>query len=182
MADSFLGEIRMFAGTYAPRGWAFCNGQLMDISQNAALFSLLGTTYGGDGRTTFGLPDLRGRAAIHFGNGPGLNNYRQGQRGGAETITLAEAQMPSHAHTVSAEVKAVNVGGNQSTPGGHTWAADPRGATNIYSDATPDTDMNAGSVAGTAQNAGGSQAHENRPPYLAINFIISLAGMYPSRS
>ena len=182
MSEPFVGEIRMFAGNFAPRDWAFCDGQLLPVNQFMTLFSLLGTTYGGDGRTTFGLPDLRGRAPIHFGQGPGRSNYRQGQRGGAESVTLHEQQMPSHAHTVSAEVKAVNTGGNQSTPGGHTWAADPRGATNIYSDAAPDADMSAGSVAGTAQNAGGGQAHENRSPYLVVNYIIALNGIYPSRN
>ncbi len=182
MSEPFVGEIRMFAGNFAPRNWAFCNGQLLAVAQNQMLFSLLGTTYGGDGRTTFGLPDLRGRQAIHAGQGPGLSNCRQGQGGGAETVTLTEAQMPSHTHTASAEVKAVNAGGNQSAPGGHAWAADPRGATNMYSDATPDTDMKADLVAGTAQNAGGGQTHENRPPYLPINYIIAMDGIYPSRS
>ncbi len=182
MSEPFVGEIRMFAGNFAPRNWALCDGQLLPINLYQTLYTILGTTYGGDGRTTFALPDLRSRAPIHFGQGAGLGNYQQGQKGGVETVTLAEAQMPSHTHTASAEVKAVNAGGNQSAPGGHAWAADPRGATNMYSDATPDTDMKADLVAGTAQNAGGGQTHENRPPYLPINYIIAMDGIYPSRS
>jgi microcystin-dependent protein len=183
MTDPYIGEIRMFAGDYAPAGWALCNGQLMQISNNPALFSLLGTTYGGNGRTTFGLPDLRGRVPVQPGTGPGLTPYRQGQGGGLETVALSAQQAPAHTHDISVEVKAVAGAGNQSAPGDHVWAADPRGATNVYSDAAPDTTMNANAAVGTAEpNAGGGQAHENRPPFLAINFIIALEGTYPSRS
>ncbi len=181
MSNPMIGEIRIFAGNFAPRDWAFCEGQLLSIAQYQSLFSLLGTMYGGDGRTSFGLPDLRGRVPIHSGQGPGLSSYQQGQKGGVESVTLAAQQIPAHTHTVSATAKAVAGGGNQSAPGDHTWAADPRGATNIYSDATPDTDMKAGSVEVTAENTGGSQAHENRSPYLPVKFIIALEGIYPSR-
>ena len=181
MSEPFLGQIMMVGFNFAPRGWALCDGQLLPIAQNTALYSLLGTTYGGDGRTTFGLPDLRGRVAIHTGRGPGLSDYPQGVKGGAEVVQLSTAQMPSHAHGVSATAKATASDGNQSTPDGHTWAADPRGATKIYSDATPDKDMKAGSVVATAQNAGGSQVHENRPPYQVVRFVIALVGIFPSR-
>jgi microcystin-dependent protein len=183
MAYPYIGEIRIFGGNFAPRGWALCAGQLLNISDNQELFSVIGATYGGDGRSTFALPDLRGRAPIHFGAGPGLGNYSRGQRGGAETVTLTAPQAPAHTHDVSVEVRAVAGAGNQSAPGDHVWAADPRGATNIYSDAEPDTTMKANAVVGTAEpNAGGGWEHENRPPFLAINFIIALQGEYPPRN
>ena len=182
MSEPFLGEIRMFAGSFAPRGWALCDGQLLDISQQSALFSLLGTTYGGDGRSTFGVPDLRGRVAIHAGRSPGGSNYVRGQMGGLEYIQLNTAQLAAHSHVVSVTAKAVGEGGNQSTPGDHVWAAAPRAGTKIYSDATPDTDMKEGSVVGTGEDAGGNQPHENRPPYQTVNYIIALVGLFPSRS
>ena len=179
-SEPFIAEIKMFAGNFAPRGYAFCDGAILPISQNQALFSLLGTTYGGDGRTTFALPDLRGRTAIHPGTGPGLSAYRLGQAGGAEQVTLTVNQMPSHNHSVSATLRGTNTAGDSSVPGGNTLASKSR--TDIYQTAAPDVDMQAGSVAVSQANAGGGQAHENRMPYLAINHIIALQGIYPSRN
>ncbi|RMH16215.1 MAG: phage tail protein [Acidobacteria bacterium] len=174
MSEPFLAEIRIFAGNFAPRGWAFCNGQLLPIAQNTALFSLIGTTYGGDGRTTTALPNLKGRAPMHPGRGPGLTARRLGQRGGTESITLTEAQMPSHTHTVRASA----VPGNNLEPVGH-WIS--RGAPptplNVFAPPSSTVPMNAGIVG----NAGGSQPHNNMQPFLAMNFIIALVGLYPSR-
>jgi microcystin-dependent protein len=175
----------MFAGTFAPVGWAFCDGQLFQINQHQSLYSLLGTTYGGDGRTTFGLPDLRGRAPIHAGPTLGGSYYEEGQTGGAETVTLSIAQMPAHAHGVSAKAKAVASPGNQGSPVGHAWAEDGAGGAFTYSDSTRRADyqdMKAGSVAVTEQNFGESQSHENWPPYQVIRYIISLDGEFPSRN
>ncbi|MCB1863769.1 MAG: phage tail protein, partial [Gammaproteobacteria bacterium] len=161
-----------------PRGYAFCDGSLLAISQNTALFSLLGTTYGGDGRTTFALPDLRGRVAIHRGNGPGLSNYIQGQKGGEETVTLTTAQMPSHNHPATAH--AVTPGGNSNDAAGNFWADDAGSASATYHAGPANAAMNAGAV--TTANTGGSQAHPNVQPYLVINYIIALVGVFPSRS
>lgn len=174
MADNFVAEIRMFAGNYAPRGWAFCNGDLMAISQNTALFSLLGTTYGGDGRSTFALPDLRGLAPLQAGQGPGLSNRVLGDRGGSASVTLTSAQMPAHSHVANS----VNGGGDQSAPGGNVWAqaVSGRRAMPAYA-ATANAAMAAGALAGT----GGSQPHDNMHPYLALNFIIALQGIFPPR-
>ncbi|MCA9922362.1 MAG: phage tail protein [Anaerolineales bacterium] len=171
MSEPFIAEIRIFAGNFAPRGWAFCNGQLLPISQNTALFSLIGTTYGGDGRTTTALPDLQGRAPMHPGRGPGLTERRLGQKGGSETITLSEAQMPSHNHTLRGTVSR----GGSSTPQGNAFNRSvgelAYGAANNLT----------GMASTMAANAGGSQAHNNLQPFLAINFIIALVGLYPSR-
>ena len=173
MSEPFIGEIRIFGFTYAPRSWAFCDGQVLSIAQNTALFSLLGTTYGGDGRTTFNLPDLRGRAPIHHGNGPGLNTYQLGQKGGAETVTLTANEMPSHTHSI----QAVSGIGDAKSPTGNFLAQANDGEANFStSGATAYLNPNACTV------AGGSQAHSNLPPYLAINFSIALVGIYPSRS
>ena len=177
-ADPFLAEIIMFGGNFAPRGWALCDGQLLPINTNQALFSLLGTTYGGDGRTTFALPDLRGRVAIHPGSGPGLSTYRLGQKGGIENVTLDTSQLPSHNHAAIANVRGINRAGNSASPGGNTLASKAR--TNIYQTAAPDVDMQAGTVTVTVANAGGGQAHENRMPFLAINHILALQGIFPS--
>jgi microcystin-dependent protein len=171
MADPFIGEITMFGGNFAPRNWAFCDGQLLSIAQNQALFALLGTTYGGDGRTTFGLPDLRGRIPIHVGSGPGLSGRSWGQRGGQETVTLATQQLPSHQHI------------QQGTDSDAT-SADPTDglaakAQNVtYNSSGSPADMNAASV----QAAGGSQPHDNMQPYLCVNFVIALFGIFPSRN
>lgn len=176
--DPLLGEIMMFAGNFAPRGWAFCDGQLLPIAQNDALFSLLGTIYGGDGRTTFALPDLRGRAPIHAGNGPGLSNYQLGWRGGAETNTLTSAQMPPHNHALRASTTPPNQGDatNGILPSGEVLRnGQPE---ELYTSATPDTTMNSNSIA----QSGGGQAFNNLSPYLTINFCIALQGVFPSRS
>jgi len=171
--DAYIGEIKMFAGTFAPSGYAFCDGQLLPIAQNAALFSLLGTTYGGNGTTTFGLPDLRGRAPIHKGQGPGLTSRSLGAMGGSETNTLTVAQMPSHKH----DVYAVSSVGNQTTPTGNLMA-DTNLFDKEYSDANADTTMSANSVG----NTGNGQAVNNMQPYVAINYIIALVGIYPSQN
>lgn len=172
MSDPFVGEIRMFGFGFAPQGWAACNGQLLPIDQNQALFSLLGTTYGGDGRTTFALPDMQSRVPVGQGQGPGLSSYAEGQAGGAETVTLAAAQMPGHTHPVKASSGAAD----SSQPGGRALA---RSASHIYT-AKPDasTVMNADMLG----DAGGSQPHENTQPYLAVNFCIALAGIFPARN
>lgn len=170
MSEPFIAEIRIFAGNFAPRGWAFCNGQLLPVSQNTALFSLIGTTYGGDGRTTTALPNLQGRAPMHPGRGPGLTARRLGQRGGSETVTLTEAQMPSHTHTLNGSREL----GDNLNPGNHYLA---RG-TAMYL-----PPQNLGAMAPQSlPNAGGSQAHNNLQPFLVMNFIIALVGLYPSRS
>lgn len=170
MSEPFIAEIRIFAGNFAPRGWAFCNGQLLPISQNTALFSLIGTTYGGDGRTTTALPNLQGRAPMHPGRGPGLTDRRLGERGGVETVTLSEAQMPNHTHTmVGSEER-----GDNNTPVANFLSA----GTDQYLSSTDGSNMAAASV----PNAGGNQPHNNLQPFLAINFIIALVGLYPSRS
>ena len=172
MSEPFVGEIRMFAGNFAPRGWALCDGQLLAISQNDALFSLLGTIYGGDGRTTFALPDMRGRVPIHTGHGPGLSNRRLGAKTGTEFITLTANHLPSHSHAVMASSDI----GNAPNPEDNTLAA----ATSIdpyISNETPSTALNANAVA----SVGGNRRHTNLMPFLCVNFIIALFGIYPSR-
>ncbi len=173
MSEPFVAEVRIFAGNFAPRGWAFCNGQLLPVSQNTALFSLIGTTYGGDGRTTTALPNLEGRAPMHPGRGPGLTSRRLGQRGGTETVTLSEAQMPNHTHTLRGR----NAPASANAPSTNTSLA--RSSLGFaYKDATPGVSLNAGSL----KNTGGSQFHNNLQPFLTMNFIIALVGLYPSRS
>jgi len=172
MSEPFIAEVRIFAGNFAPRGWAFCNGQLLPVSQNTALFSLIGTTYGGDGRTTTALPNLEGRAPMHPGRGPGLTDRRLGQRGGVETVTLTEAQMPNHNHTqLSAQRRARN-----ETPSNLTVLGEA--AETTYKDSTSLVPMSEQ----TLVNTGGSQSHNNMQPYLTLNYIIALVGLYPSRS
>ncbi len=173
MADPFIGEIRMFAGTFAPQGWALCQGQLLAISENDALFSLLGTIYGGDGQTTFALPDLRGRIPIHYGSGPGLSAHPIGSKAGSEQVTLTVAQLPSHTHDPQ---NATNSAGTTPAPVGGVPAVAPVSA---YG-GPADTDLGA-PVTSTAA-AGNGQAHQNLMPYLCVNFIIALAGVYPSRT
>ena len=182
--DPFIGQMSAFGFNFAPRGWAHCNGQLLAISQNTALFSLLGTTYGGDGRTTFGLPDLRGRAPIHMGTGPGLSPVRIGQRGGSETVTLGLANLPSHSHTAvsTTTVHGHNAAGDSTSPKDNTWSVKSR--TNIYSSSAPDVDMQAGTVtvATTVGHTGGGQSIQTRDPFLAVNWSIALVGVFPSRN
>lgn len=169
MSSPFIGEIRMFGGNFAPAGWAFCNGQLMPISENDTLFVLIGTTYGGDGQETFALPNLQGRLPMHMGNGGGLTPRTLGESGGVETVTLTTQQIPTHNHVPLA----VSTNGNQSTPQNGTWAGV---TTSIYTSNPPDTAFS--TTLGT--NAGGSQPHDNLMPYLAISFIISLFGIFPT--
>lgn len=175
MSDVFVAEIRMFAGNYAPTGWALCNGQLMSISQNTALFSLLGTTYGGDGRATFGLPNLMGSAPMQQGQGPGLSARWLGETGGEPYVTLLTSEMPAHTHLPNA----VDASGDATTPDNALWASAMEGriGTNMYSDASPGQAMNPMTTGIT----GGSQPHNNMPPYLCISFIIALQGIYPQR-
>ena len=171
--ETFLGEIRMFAGNFAPIGWAFCQGQLLPIAQNQALFSLLGTTYGGNGTTTFALPDLRGRVPVGFGQGPGLSNRVIGEQFGSELVTLNINQMPSHNHTVNA----VTTEGNQNLPT-NSLPANTKALDKEYSDANANTTMKATMVNPT----GGSQPFGVSQPSLGVNFIIALQGIYPSRN
>ncbi len=173
--EPFIGEIKMFAGNFAPRNFALCNGQLLQISQYQALFSLLGTTYGGDGRTTFGLPDLRGRAPIHFGTGPGLSDKRLGQKGGQESVALTVNNLPAHNHT--AQLNADSTVATSDKPGNGLPARNA-GSTPQYGD-TVNTALNTAAV--TVDNTGGNAPHTNMQPYLTINYIIALQGIYPSR-
>lgn len=175
MSEPFVAEIRIFAGNFAPRSWAFCNGQLLPVSQNTALFSLIGTTYGGDGRTTTALPNLQGRAPMHPGRGPGLTSRRLGQRGGAETDTLSEAQIPSHRHDLRGMASGLSGVGNSIEPTNNAFAVTT--GTSYQSATTNNTSM----ASQALENAGGSQAHNNLQPFIAMNFIIALVGLYPSR-
>ena len=183
--EGMIGEVRMFAGSYAPRSWAFCAGQLLPISQNTALFSILGTIYGGDGRTTFALPDLRGRVPIGPGNGPGLSSRREGQKGGTETNTLNITQIPSHTHTNALKVNSTDStqavatnGASIATPGAISGRA--FASTLGYNTATPDVTLNQQSV--TIGNTGGGQSVNNMQPWLSIYYIICLQGIFPPRS
>jgi len=175
MSEPFIAEIRIFAGNFAPRSWAFCDGQLLPIAQNTALFSLIGTTYGGDGRTTTALPNLQGRAPMHPGRGPGLTARRLGEKVGVETVTLTEAQIPSHSHSARAE----SANANSGTPSNTTSFAST-GFDNLYQTNTSANLVDLSSA--TLSTTGGGQAHDNVQPYLTLNFIIALQGLYPSRS
>ncbi len=168
--DPFIGAIVMFGGNFAPRGWATCDGQLLPISSNSALFSILGTTYGGDGRTTFALPDLRGRVSMHPGSGPGLTPRKLGQKVGSETETLTVNEIPAHNHGV----QATNGNGNKNDPQNNILADEP----SAYSNRTPQVLMNADMIT----NTGGGGAHNNVQPSLCANYIIALIGTYPSRN
>lgn len=192
MDNFYIATIMLFGGNFEPRGWKFCDGQLLSISEYQALFSILGTIYGGDGRTTFALPDLRGRAPIGMGHGPGLSPIQQGASSGTETTTLTEAELPPHSHQAALQ------NGTLAASSGAAETADPSGAvlaqTNITARGTDitgdiyasdaDRSMKAGSVTGDVQvgNAGGGQAFDNRGPWLGMNYIICIEGLYPSRS
>jgi microcystin-dependent protein len=171
--DPFVAEIRMFGGNYAPRGWAFCNGQLLSISQNTALFSLLGTTYGGDGKTTFALPNLQGRVPLQPGQGPGLSLRDLGEVGGRETVTLTPAQIPAHTHQLYASTGAANTANPQGAMLAVTAADNP-----IY--AAPGTGLEL-TMGPNAVGANDAQPHNNMQPYFTITFIIALEGVFPPR-
>jgi len=178
MAQPYVGEIRMFAGNFNPSGWLFCEGQLLPISENETLFQLIGTTYGGDGESTFALPDLRGRIPLHFGTGPDGTTYQLAETGGVEEVTLTTQQIPIHTHPMFC------------SSGGGTVAANPANGVasladlSVYNDMSvaPNTQPNAqlGTPGFTSDITGGSQPHENHMPFLCINFIISLFGLFPS--
>lgn len=170
MSEPFLAEVRMVGFNFAPRGWAFCDGQILPINQNQALYSLLGTIYGGDGRTSFALPDLRGRTPIHVGSSDGGVSHREGEKSGEEAHTLSVAEMPQHRHAVQAS----SAGADAPTPQGNVFAA----ANNVYHDAANLTGLRVGTIA----PVGGGQPHENMQPYLAVNFCIALRGLFPSRN
>ena len=166
MSTPYIGEIRIFAGNYAPQGWAFCDGSLLSISEFDTLFNLIGTTYGGDGQTTFALPDLRGRIPVHQGAG-----FVLGQSGGAEAVTLTTAQLPAHTHLPQAQ----STPATSRAPGGNVWAVT---AATRYSPAPLASTLDAGAI----QAAGGGQPHDNLMPGLCVNFIISLFGIFPSQN
>lgn len=195
--DPLLGSIGLFGGNFAPRGYATCDGQLIPISQNSALFSILGTTYGGDGRTTFALPDLRGRVPVHVGNGPGLQSVALGQTGGANDVALTTNQLPTHQHGATLDLDGsfslpvTTAEANTTSPDGNVLASPASAVGNrptspIYSTtASPDGSMVVeGSSSGgvTVDATGGGQAHPNMQPYLGVNYIIATTGVFPSRS
>lgn len=174
MADPFVAEIRIFPFNFAPRGWAFCDGQLLPLSQNTALFSLLGTTYGGNGTSNFALPDMQGRASMQPGQGPGLSLHDLGETGGSETVTLLESEIPSHSHGVNV----ANEGATANTTSGNLMARPFGRGNNLY------TTVNTGLVAMNANAcapAGGGQPHKNMMPYLTLSYCIALQGVFPPR-
>lgn len=173
MSNPYIGEIRMFAGSFAPAGWAFCDGQLMPISENDAMFVLIGTTYGGDGQETFALPDCRGRAPMHQGTGAGLSTRALSEKAGTETVVLTTNQIPIHSHPPLCNRDP----GNSQSPQNNVWSA-PTTQTKMYSTILPTNAMNVNNIVAV----GGSQPHENLMPYLAISFIISLFGIFPSQT
>jgi microcystin-dependent protein len=177
-SDPFLGEIMIVPYDFAPLDWAFCDGQLLSVFQNQALFALLGDTYGGDGRNTFALPDLRGRVPIHEGMGPGLSNRSLGERGGTERETLTILQMPQHSHV--ADALGHSGEGDATGPGNAVWAATPKKKDTDYSSQVPDVAMSADAV--FIDDNGGGQAHNNMPPYLTLNYVIALKGVFPLRN
>lgn len=172
MSTPFIGEIRLFAGNFAPLGFAFCHGQLLPIAQYDALFALIGTIYGGDGQTTFAVPDLRGRVPVHLGQGPGLSSRTIGQQMGAETVTLTTSHLPLHAHGQQASTNAVNAGY------GPTAAPGASATTSFYGSGAPQVAMATNAVT----PSGGNVPHNNMAPYLALSFIIALEGIFPSRN
>ncbi|MGH9891014.1 MAG: phage tail protein [bacterium] len=170
MSDPYIGEIKLVGFNFPPVGWALCDGQLLSIAQNDALFALIGTTYGGDGQTTFALPDFRSRIPIHQGTGSSGTTYTIGENGGTETVTLTVNQLPAHTHPAKAQSGA----GNQAGPGGNVWASS---SLNQYNPSAADSDMNALAIT----SSGGNQPHDNMMPFLAINFIIALEGIFPAQ-
>lgn len=196
MSESFIGQISLFANTFAPRNWAYCNGQLIAIAQNGALFSILGTTYGGDGRTTFGVPELRGRVVLHAGTGKGLSRRKLGEKGGVNSVALTSLQMPSHTHevtdTASATMHATTDPGTSTSPAGNvpaTAGVVTRGGgettANIYAAPSAiDAALAPSPVTGdvTVGNSGGGQAHDNMQPFQGISYAICLFGLFPSRN
>jgi microcystin-dependent protein len=176
MSDQYLGEIRMAGFNFAPLGWAQCNGQLLSISQNTALFSLLGTNYGGDGRSTFGLPNLQGSAPMGAGNGSGLTPRVQGETGGETSVTLLTTQMASHNHPVAC-ISGPGSLNSPNVPGNTVWAADGSRGVNLYATSTSTVAMSGQAV----QVTGGNQPHNNVQPCLTVTFIIALQGSYPTR-
>jgi microcystin-dependent protein len=176
MSDQFVAEIRIFPFNFAPTGWAFCDGQLMPISQNTALFSLLGTTYGGDGKSTFALPDMQGNVPMQPGQGQGLSLRDLGELSGSESVTLLTSEMPVHAHGVG---RAITVQGNSITPVNSVWAqsAAGRGNAALYKDGAATGQVNPNSL----NVAGGGLPHNNMQPYLTLNFCIALQGIFPQR-
>jgi microcystin-dependent protein len=174
MSNPFVAEVRIFTGNFAPTGWAQCNGQLMPISQNTALFSLLGTTYGGDGKSTFALPNLQGSAPMQQGQGPGLSLRDLGEIGGEQNVTLLQTEMPAHSHGV----QCVSAGGGTNSPTNAFWAGGGRGAPPMYTPLAANVNMSplATSIAGS------SLPHNNMMPYLGLTFIIALQGVFPARS
>lgn len=188
MSEPFLGEIRMVGFSFAPRDWALCEGQLLPISQYNALFSLLGTQFGGDGRTTFGLPDLRGRSPVGQGHGPGLSNITMGEKAGTETVTLNQTQMPSHSHTAEASIAVpASSNGTDTTaaPATNTVlgpASNSGRAGSLYATDAANTTLKPFNNPVTVQPAGGNLPIGTRNPFTGVNFIIALNGLYPSRS
>jgi microcystin-dependent protein len=173
--DPFVAEIRIYPFNFAPKGWAFCDGQILPISQNTALFSLLGTTYGGDGKSNFALPNMQGNAPMHPGQGPGLSLHDLGETGGSETVTLLESEIPSHSHNMMGLAPAAN----RTSPVGNTFARASAGFAYIAaSPAPPLVNMSDNTVT----PAGGDQPHNNMMPYLTLNFCIALQGVYPPRT
>lgn len=181
--EPFIAQIMMFAGNFAPRGWAKCEGQLLPIASYTALFSLIGTTYGGDGRTTFGLPDLRGRVPVSPGHGPGLSDYRQGPGGGHEQVYLNTTNLPAHSHAGTGTVKATFTppagGGNTNSPNGSNFSG--VSGTNVYSNGATNVSMAADNVNVTIGNTGGNIPFSVVQPWCSVQFIIALQGIFPSR-
>ena len=173
MGEPFLAEIRIFPFYFAPVGWATCDGQIMSLAQNTALFSLLGTIYGGDGKSTFALPDLQGNAPMHPGQGPGLSLHDLGETGGSPTVTLLESEIPAHSHTL----RAAGTSSTKSTPAGNSLTRIGSGATPYKAPGSPQVAMSFNALA----LAGGDLPHNNMQPYLTLNFCIALQGVYPPR-
>ncbi len=173
MSEGFIGEIRMFAGNFAPRSWALCDGQLLAINQNQSLFSLLGTTYGGDGRTTFALPDMRGRLPVHMGQGPGLANRNIGSKFGAETASVSVAEMPAHRH----DLLVSTAGGTQNVPDDSFLASSPN--VRVYRPQATNVALDIDAIEASGP---GQQPHSNIMPFQCVNFIIALSGVFPSRN